>query len=343
MDTITQMLLGGAVAQAGSRRSLGRRAIVAGAAIALIPDLDVVAGWIGGPTATWLHHRGITHSLLFGPLVGPILGWAIWKAGRRQGAKGPDADSLSAWIWLSILALFTHPLIDLFTSYGTQLLAPLSNFRFAVNSMPIIEPVYSLALLLALLIGIFLPRRPRLARNVAAASLIFISIYTAFGWSINGRVEEEARAQLAVPTDRITAYPTMFQPYYRRVVARTADEVLVGYYSVLNHKQIEWRRYERHDDPRIAAVAATPEAEIFRWFSLNNLFWRVSEHDNGSTVVEALDTRYGAPNGNDLGFWGISAAVDESGRLLGPVTFLSLRPSVSRSVLGDLWRETFGG
>jgi inner membrane protein len=230
----------------------------------------------------------------------------------------------------------------MFTSYGTQLLAPLSNFRFAINSMPIIEPIYSLALLLAVLIGIFARSRPRLAQNAAAASLIFISIYTALGWSINGKVEAEARAQLSAPPERITAYPTMFQPYYRRIVAQTADEVLVGYYSILNHKQIEWRRYERHDDPRISVVAVTPEAEIFRWFSLNNLFWRVSPREDGSTIVEALDTRYGAPNGNDLGFWGISAVVDASGRILGPVGYLSLRPSVSRNVLTDLWRETFG-
>ena len=50
MDTVTQMLLGAVVAQAGFRRRLGRRAIVAGAVLAAVPDFDIVAGWVGGET-----------------------------------------------------------------------------------------------------------------------------------------------------------------------------------------------------------------------------------------------------------------------------------------------------
>lgn len=47
MDTVTQMLFGATVAQAGFRCRLGRKAMVAGAALGLIPDLDVAVGWIG--------------------------------------------------------------------------------------------------------------------------------------------------------------------------------------------------------------------------------------------------------------------------------------------------------
>jgi membrane-bound metal-dependent hydrolase YbcI (DUF457 family) len=129
MDSITQSLLGAVVAQAGFRRTLGGRAVVAGAVLGAVPDLDVVAG-LFGPYANWLHHRGVTHSIFFGPIAGPLFGWGLWcffrwRAPRRgEPETRSSPEQLRAWIWLSIFALFTHPLIDLFTSYGTQLLAP---------------------------------------------------------------------------------------------------------------------------------------------------------------------------------------------------------------------------
>src|SRR5688500_5805475 len=78
LDPVTQGLLGAAIAQALAPR-LGRGAIPFGAAVAMSPDLDVVIGAVGGPLAEWQHHRGVTHSLWFGPLVGPAVGYAIWR------------------------------------------------------------------------------------------------------------------------------------------------------------------------------------------------------------------------------------------------------------------------
>lgn len=231
MDTVTQMLLGATVAQAGFRRRLGRRALAVGAGIALIPDLDVAAGWIGGPFANWVHHRGLTHSILFGPVAGPLLGWLVWRWQRRR--HGPDsqwggADATRPWVWLAILALMTHPVIDVFTSYGTQWLYPLTNTRFAINAMPIIDPIYSLILLLSLAAGIALRKRVALAQDIAGTALILVSAYTLGGWAINDRVEAMARAQTG-GTAQVTAYPTLFQPVLRRVVAETPDAVLVGF------------------------------------------------------------------------------------------------------------------
>ena len=128
MDTATQALLGAVVGQAGFSHRLGRRALVFGAVGGLLPDLDVVAMASHGPFAEFTYHRGTTHALWFGPVVGPVLGWAIWRYYRWRGRDGPgqpgDPALRSAWMGLMALALFTHPLIDLFTCYGTQLFAP---------------------------------------------------------------------------------------------------------------------------------------------------------------------------------------------------------------------------
>lgn len=344
MDTVTQMLFGATVAQVGFRRRLGRKALAAGALIALVPDLDVAAGWFAGPFANWVHHRGVTHSLFFGPTVGLLLAlglWLWWR--RREPDRRPDPQVLQAWVWLTVAALVTHPIIDVFTSYGTQLLAPFSRHRFAIDAMPIIDPIYSLALVAALVVGIVAKRRVLAAQVSAALALLFITGWTLLGWSVNERVEAVAKQQLSQPAE-VTAYPTLFQPWLRRVVAETPDAVRVGFYSVLDPRQISWAEFPRNGlPPEARAVAATEQAAILRWFAMDNVFWQVETGADGTATVQALDYRYGLYGGTELGFWGIRAVVDASGRVLeGPEVF-SRRPQADGPGLRALWIKVFGG
>lgn len=344
MDTVTQMLFGATVAQVGWRRRLGRKAIGAGALLGLVPDLDVAVGWFAGPFANWVHHRGFTHSIFFGPLVGVLLAlvlWAWWR--RRAPDRRPDPQILQAWVWLTVVVLFTHPIIDVFTSYGTQLLAPLSRHRFAINAMPIIDPIYSGALVIALAVGVFVKRRVVVAHLAAALALLFIGGWTLMGWSINDRMEEAVKAEVSAASD-VTAYPTLFQPWLRRVVVETPDEVRVGFQSILAPEPIRWASFPRNGlPPEARAVAATEEAEIFRWFAMENVIWRVEANGDGGAVVEALDYRYGMFGGTELGMWGIRAMVDASGRLLSEPEAFTRRPQADGARLRQFWEKVFGG
>ena len=131
MDTVTQAVFGAVVGQVGFQSKLGWRALAAGAALATVPDLDVF-GSLSDPFSEWVHHRGITHSVFFGPIAGPLFGIAIWKMYQWRAERTPgklpaglsSAQALSAWVWLSVLAFLTHPFLDVLTPYGTQLLAP---------------------------------------------------------------------------------------------------------------------------------------------------------------------------------------------------------------------------
>ena len=158
MDPLTQGLLGAACGQAVYGRALGRRAVIWGAAIGMSPDLDVVLN-ATGPMGEWLWHRGFTHALWFGPLLGPLPGWLLW---RWKGGRLRD------WIGLAILALFTHPLLDVWTTYGTQLLAPFSRHRFALDAVGIIDPAYTLVLGAAVVAGRWRGWGSRTARGATA-------------------------------------------------------------------------------------------------------------------------------------------------------------------------------
>ena len=343
MDSLTHVLFGATLAQTGFRRRLGRRAVLAGIAITALPDLDVAAGWIAGRFSAWEHHRGFTHSLFFAPVAGPLIGWAITQAERFQAGTPPGetlgAERLQCWIWFSILALLTHPLLDVFTSYGTQIFWPLSQARYAVDAVAIIDPVYSLLpLSIALVVG---ARRPAAAKRVALAVYAFMALYLFGAWMLNERIERIAAADFGRPAV-VDAYPLLFQPYSRRVVAITPDAAHVGYYSALNPKPIDWRAYPIDTGDAVGAVRRSREAALFEWFSMDKVLWRAVPDGQGGMLVEATDLRYGMIGPTDAGQWGIRAGVNAANGIEGPPQPFSVPRDASGAALRRYWADISG-
>ena len=306
MDPLTQGLLGASFGQALYGRALGRKALVWGAIVGMSPDLDVIVNPVS-PMAEWLWHRGPTHALWFGPVVGPAIGWMLWK---RKGGRLRD------WVGLAIVSLFTHPLLDAFTTYGTQLLSPFSRQRFAFDAVAIIDPAYSLVLALGLVLGLWRGVGTALARRAAWAALAVSSAYIGLGLVVNDRAEDVARRQLAtegLSQARVAAYPTLFQLPFRRVVARSGGEVRVGWLSLLAPRPIAWESFEAASGPAVEAARLTREGRILEWFAMGEATPRV-EATTGGAVVEIDDLRFGFPGRPRDGLWGVRVRLDAAGR-----------------------------
>ena len=155
MDPFSQAALGAVVAQASAQHKLGFRVVAAGAMAGAMPDIDVFFA------EDYFHnlqiHRGITHSLFFAPVMGPILGYLIYKYECHRSNDLINKERMRYWMLAMFLALLSHPLLDVLTPYGTQLLLPFSDQRFALFAMPIIDPLYTMPLF----IGIYLAWRYR--------------------------------------------------------------------------------------------------------------------------------------------------------------------------------------
>jgi inner membrane protein len=138
---------------------------LAGAIFAELPDSDYVfAFW---DRLSYLeHHRGFTHSLFALPLF--ALAGAV--VGRALG--GPRWFKPLFYLGLAVLA--SHLLLDLMTSYGTQILSPLSHRRFALDWVFIIDPYLTGALLLGAAAALI---SSRWGRRVGAACLVAASFY----------------------------------------------------------------------------------------------------------------------------------------------------------------------
>ncbi len=155
MDSLTQITLGASLGVAVmGRRTAAWKAALWGGVAGLLPDLDVFIDH-GDAVLNMVRHRADSHSLLYLSLLAPVMGWLVDRL-HRTGA--PWRWTLALW-----LALFTHPLLDLMTVYGTQVLQPFTDEAYGVGSIFIIDPLYTLPLLVGLVWALI--ARPGLRAN----------------------------------------------------------------------------------------------------------------------------------------------------------------------------------
>ncbi len=324
MDPVTHMALGAAVGHFVGGRRLGWVAPVAGAAIAILPDLDIFWPLPERAVEYYTVHRGLTHSLFFGPVIGGLIGYGAARIHRavraRRGRAFTDDDARNVtktWVLLSILVLVTHVLNDFATIYGTQLFAPFSDRQFGLPAVPVIDPVYTLILLA----GLFLAwrrgwARPQ-ARGMTLGALVLSTGYLLLALAQNERARDLVFADPGAQERIVTDYEvttTMFSPWLRRIVTREPDSLHVGYISTLSPRAITWTRIAR--EPQAEALAdaalATPEGVIYRRFARGLIHPHIVEDAERDLYLRIGDMRYASPGAALRGMWGVEWPLAES-------------------------------
>ena len=143
MDSLTQIVLGIATAELVAGKKLQNKTFLYGAVLGTIPDLDIIVGKFMSDVNGVAIHRGLSHSILFFLFLSPIFGWVISKI-EKNTINFKSASLLVFW------CLVTHVLLDLFTSWGTQILWPL-DYRFALKTIFVIDPLYTIPQLISLI------------------------------------------------------------------------------------------------------------------------------------------------------------------------------------------------
>ena len=262
MDSVTQAVLGaaigGAIAPAGQRR----KALLVGAALGTLPDLDVLIDY-GDAVANFTYHRGFSHSLF----VLPPFALLLWLALRRWWA--PVCNAPLRWLAIIGLALITHPLLDAHTAYGTQLLWPLDSPPVMWATLFIIDPLFTLPMLVAVVITAAWPTKKSSA-SVARAALLTSTLYLGWSWtaqSIVARHTEDALAERGLSGAPVFITPTPFNTLLWRIVVLTEHGYLEGFDSLLGDDgSIDFSAYK--SDRQLLLDADTVWAvSRLRWFS----------------------------------------------------------------------------
>lgn len=278
MDSLTQAALGAAVAVAAlGRRTAPWKAAAWGAAWGTLPDLDAFIDH-GDPVSNMTQHRGNSHALFWLTLAALPLG-AL--AARLHGEWGLRRR----WLLAAWLALVTHPLLDWMTVYGTQLLRPFTDTPYAVGSIFIIDPLYTVPLLVGVAVAVAARSAVRWRWN--AAGLLLSSLY--LGWTVaaQAHVRGLAQASLArqgIAPTRLLVTPAPLNTLLWRVVAMTPDGYHEGFRSMLDRGQdIAFERFDRGAalEP---ALAGLPAVERMRWFTRG--FYKLSEVDGRARITD---------------------------------------------------------
>lgn len=281
MDSLTQAVLGASVGYAVGGPQLGRKAALWGLGLGTLPDLDVFIPF-EAPVADFTYHRSATHSLIMQALATPLLAWVITKVHRGR-------DLSFAMVSLMVfLTLSTHALLDSFTSYGTQLLWPLMEWPFATASISIVDPVYTLPLLLATL-GALLFGFSQKNRRFNQAMMIISSLYlgsTLITQAVmTQRIGDTLLAQGHKP-DSLFVTPTLANSLAWNYVAKEGDTLHMGVRSLLDDEDIP---LESMEVPANAHLLDTLEddwdTQRLKWFSKG--FYQVENH-NGLLVINDL-------------------------------------------------------
>lgn len=281
MDSLTQIALGAAVGEAVAGRRFGRRAAFWGALCGTLPDLDVLVP-LGDPVSDFVHHRSASHSLLMLALATPLL---VWLIGRLH----PDTRAHPGrWAALVYLALASHALLDAFTVYGTQLWWPLDMTPVAWSTIFIIDPAYTLPLLLGVACALFAGRRHGWGRRANALGLAASTLYLAWTLGAKLHVDGLARSSLAAaglaPEATLSA-PAPFNSVLWRVLAVDREHYYEGFHSLLDPgPQITFTRHPRHTGLLEPLAATRPVAQL-AWFTRG--FYAARE-DAGRVLITDL-------------------------------------------------------
>jgi inner membrane protein len=280
MDSLTQLTLGAAVGEAILGRKVGYRAAVWGGICGTIPDLDVFIPF-GDAVADFTYHRSFSHSVFVLTLLTPILVWLILKFHPQTQAQH------RGWLWLVLLALLTHPLLDCFTVYGTQILWPFSDVPITWSTVFIIDPLYTLPLVIGVLCALTLSRRRALGHRINLFALTMSLAYLAWSLGAKLHVESVARASLAqqqIEYHGLLTTPAPLNTVLWRVLAVAENEYHEGFYSFLDGTtDVQVQSYPR-SLKTLAGVEQDWPVRRLQWFTKG--FYRVSQEGKNLVITD---------------------------------------------------------
>ncbi len=242
MDSLTQIVLGAAVGEAVLGKKVGNKAMLYGAIAGTIPDLDIIARYFTDTVTAIELHRGISHSIFFAILMAPLFGWLVWRMNNKSNATWRD------WSWLFFWGLFTHPILDAFTTWGTQLFWPF-NLRLAFQNIFVIDPLYTLPFLGFLILSAFQNRSSAKRTQFNRMGLIISSTYMVLTLVLKGVAYQtfttSLDAQGIVYTD-VAIRPSPLNTILWTANIDTKDAYLIGNYSFFDTQEIHFDSYPKN-------------------------------------------------------------------------------------------------
>jgi len=257
MDSLTQLVLGASVAGSIGIKPFGRKVLLVGAALGTLPDLDVLVQYQTAIDSFTLH-RSASHSLFVLSAVSVLLYClTLWLKPNLRRHK----PAVFAVIYLPLI---THPLLDAFTTYGTQLWWPIDIPPTAWSSIFIIDPTYTLPLLVAV-VALWRYQHSHKWQKINRILLSISCLYLMLGVGQREYLQQQLAHDPMTQNSRIFISPTPFNIVVWRVLSYHDEGYDEAFTSVFNDQPLHWKA---HDTGRaLIAHFNSDELQRLTWFS----------------------------------------------------------------------------
>ena len=299
MDPVTQGVLGASFAQTQGDKTRLAKAGIIGLLGGMAPDLDIFIRSTKDPLLALEYHRHFTHSLVFIPIGGVAVAvFVYWLFAKRWGFSFKQTA-----LW-STLGLATHALLDSCTSYGTQLLWPFSNLRVSWDIVSVIDPLFTMPLLILSIIAAWR------GRKWAVAAMAWVALYLTLGLVQHERAIAQAQVlagQRGLSVQSIEAKPSFANLIVWKLITETddryyVDAVRLGFDrvgTIWQGSSIEKLDLARDFPWLDAGSQQARDVERFRWFSAGYLAQDPKDRNR------IIDMRYSLLPHEINALWGI--------------------------------------
>ena len=258
----------------------------------------------------WL---GIFLLIVVGTLFMPIPPWEVIKIGLAVSTavlffpflaqvrenfrrKPPDWTNGSRieWNCLFFWAIFTHPLLDSCTTYGTQLFQPFWDYRVAINNISVVDPGYTLPFLLCVIIASILSRGSAWRKWINFAGIGISCAYlllTMINKVQVDKVFEQSLEEQGIHYDRFMTAPTIFNNVLWQGIAEGDTAYYHGMYSLFDQqKRIPYFQVIPKNHELLEPYREDRSIRILSWFSKG--YYNVLERSDGQ--LQLNDLRFGS-------------------------------------------------
>ena len=331
MDSLTQIVLGASVGEAVLGRKIGNKAMLYGAIAGTIPDLDVLSSYFTDTVTALEFHRGFTHSVFFSIVMAPIFSWLVTRYESYQKKR--------AWSWFFFWIFLTHPILDSYTTWGTQLFWP-ADLRLAFKTIFVIDPIYTLPFLSFVILAMF---HKRTSRKRRLYNLIGLSLSTAYliltfvlKTVANDRFEKALDRQ-DITYEEFETRPSAMNTILWNVNVKAQDHFLLGDYSFFDTQPVEFSVYPKNHH----LLGDLKENEkVQRMIEISQGWFTILEKDGN---LYYNDLRFGLlslEKGSQDFVFQYRIDIDEDRE----VTFTEMekRPEDGKQLLDDLWERIQG-
>jgi len=338
MDPLSQGVVGASAAQLVSSRRQRLAAGAMGFLSGMAADLDILISSSVDPLLFLEYHRHFTHALIFIP-VGALLCALVFRAVSRRWFE-KEALSFARTYVICFAGYATHAVLDACTTYGTQLFWPFSDARIAWNNVSVIDPLFTLPLLVITVVAVF-----KRSSSAAITGVCYAFFYLGLGVWQNHRAVDVAHS-LAMERGHtpiglgvkpsmgnLVVWKSVYEHngfYYVDAIRVLADSKVYPGTTAKKldvHKDFEWLA---------ANSQQARDVERFRWFSNQHLG---VDPNNRNRII---DVRYSVIPNQVTGMWGIELSPSATNEEYVKWTVNRPKGAQMRAKMAKLWAMVIG-